>query len=389
MARRENGTGSIYQRKDGYWVGRILAGTKPNGRGDYKVVYGKTEQEAKRKLKELIKQIHSSEYLYVRKQSVKEFMTDWLTTVKVNDLKPKSYDRLEQTLEKDVFPYIGSLQVNGIAADDVQKMINGLREDGRSYSTIKKAYNAVNACFTNGLQRQKVKVNPCYGVILPNSKLFKKKQIQFFTQEEAASLVSHALSTWSNGTRRYPLGDFVPLLLNTGLRLGEVLALQWDRDVNLDAGTITVHKNIVTVRNRQDSGPKYKVVEQDDIKTDSGQDRVIPLNDAAQNALRSLKNVTGDSLYVLTTKNGTQVKQRQLDQMFRRIQLAAGCPDDRIYGLHSLRHTFATLLIYNGTDVKVVSKLLGHSDISITYNTYVHIIKEQEAKAVQSIPNLT
>ena len=160
MARREYGTGSVYQRKDGYWVGSIVAGTKPNGRRDYRVVYAKTEPEVKRKLKELIKEIHNGEYQYVQKQSVKEFMTEWLTTVKVNDLKPKSYDRLEQTLEKDVFPYIGMQQIHSIRADDIQKMINDLRDNGRSYSSIKKAYDAVNACFNNGLHRQKVKNNP-------------------------------------------------------------------------------------------------------------------------------------------------------------------------------------------------------------------------------------
>ena len=74
--------------------------------------------------------------------------------------------------------------------------------------------------------------------------------------------------------------------------------------------------------------------------------------------------------------------------MFRRIAVAAGFPLDKIYGVHSLRHTFATLLLSNDVDIKTVSKLLGHSDISVTYNTYIHVIKEQEAKALEAIPKL-
>ena len=370
MARREYGTGSVYQRKDGYWVGSIVAGTKPNGRRDYKVVYAKTEPEVKRKLKELIKEIHNGEYQYVQKQSVKEFMTEWLTTVKVNDLKPKSYDRLEQTLEKDVFPYIGMQQIHSIRADDIQKMINDLRDNGRSYSSIKKAYDAVNACFNNGLHRQKVKSNPCYGVSIPSQKLFKKKQIPYYTQEEANKIVTQALSLWNNGVRRYPLGDFVPLILNTGLRLGEILALQWKRVVDFRTKTITVHSNIVTIKDRSGDGKtKYLAVEQSEVKTDAGQDRVIPLNNAALNALEALQKNTGEETYVLTTRNKTQVKQRQLDQMFRRIVTAAGMPEEKVYGVHALRHTFATLLIYNHVDIKTVSKLMGHSDVGVTYNT--------------------
>ena len=63
-------------------------------------------------------------------------------------------------------------------------------------------------------------------------------------------------------------------------------------------------------------------------------------------------------------------------------------PEDKIYGPHALRHTFATLLLSNGVDIKTVSELLGHADVNITYNTYIHVIKEQKAKAVASLPNL-
>jgi len=91
----------------------------------------------------------------------------------------------------------------------------------------------------------------------------------------------------------------------------------------------------------------------------------------------------------MTTRNNTQVKPRQLDQMFRRIAVASDLPEEKIYGVHALRHTFATLLLKNKIDIKTVSKLLGHSDVSITYNTYIHVIKEQEAEAVGSLPELT
>lgn len=398
--RRENGTGNITKRKDGRWVGRYDTGLKnADGKRIIKSVYGRSEPEVKRKLREVRDTFKSTEPINVQKSIVKDFMTTWLTTVKKNDLKPTSYDRLETTLNKDVFPYIGNLQVHNVTSDHIQDMITKLRDEAnRGYSTIKKAYDAVNGCWKWALNQKppKVKYNPCAGVTIPKKKTFanSNQKVKFFTQEEAQRLISQALSCWGNGVRRYPLGSFVPLVINTGLRMGELLALQWDRDIDLEAKQLTVHTGMSIIKDREKekddkSKPTYILVEQDTVKSDAGQDRTIDLNDAAITALEDLMAVTGQYTNVMTTSNGTIVKPRQLDQMFRRIQAAAGFEEEHIYGVHSLRHTFATLLIYNGIDIKIISKLMGHSDVSTTYNTYIHVIKEQQAKAVQSIPKLT
>jgi len=388
--RREKGTGGISQRKDGLYQGSYDAGVKPDGKRDVKYVYAKTEPECKRKLNALIKEIHKTEYIHVQKISVKDYMNLWLTSVKALELKPKSYDRLEQTVNYQVIPYIGQLQLQSITSDDVQDMITKLTAEGKSYSSIKKAYEAVNAAFKWGqlCDPPKVKKNPAANIKLPNRKLFTQKQIPFYTAEEAAKLTTTAIHICNNGARRYPLGAFVPLIINTGLRASEVLALKWKADIDLESRILTVHNNVVFVKDREKE-KGYKLLEQDTVKTDAGQDRAIPLNDAAYNALLNLQKLTGEKTWVLTTRNNTQVKPRQLDQMFRRIAVASELPEEKIYGVHALRHTFATLLLTNGVEIKTVSELLGHSDVTITYNTYIHIIKEQKAKALDAIPSLT
>ena len=234
----------------------------------------------------------------------------------------------------------------------------------------------------------KIKKNPAANIKLPNKKLFTQKQIPFYTEKESMILIAQATSKNGKGNRRYPLGAFVPLLINTGLRMSELLALKWDTDIDLESNTLTVHKNVVFVKDREKE-KGYKLLEQDSVKTDAGQDRVIPLNNAAVEALKNLQQITGKKTWVMTTRNNTQVKPRQLDQMFRRIAVASDLPEEKIYGVHALRHTFATLLLKNKIDIKTVSKLLGHSDVSVTYNTYIHVIKEQEAEAVGKLPELT
>ncbi|MCR5089069.1 MAG: site-specific integrase [Oscillospiraceae bacterium] len=232
-------------------------------------------------------------------------MTKWLTTVKVNDLKPKSYDRLEQTLTLDVFPSIGEIQLQALTTDYVQNMINKLCADGRSHSSIKKAYDAVNACFKHGVIQRTVAFNPAPGVAVPGKSSFKQKQVPFYTKEEAQALCTQAMSSWGNGKRRYPLGAFVPLLINTGLRMGELLSLQWKRDIDLKNNIITVHANMAIVRDRsEDAKSKYKLIEQDTVKSQAGQDRSIHLNDAAIEAINDLHKATGQYTNVMTTSNG-------------------------------------------------------------------------------------
>lgn len=388
---RDYGEGTIYfVERLNVWIGAYVSGKKPNGKMDRRTVRAKTETEARRKLKDLIDECKKSDYVYVQHDTFATYITQWLTTVKRLELKERSYDRLEQTIEHDVIPHIGSIQLSALSTDDIQEMLVDLKEEGRGYSTIKKAYDAVNASFKWGLSVHppKVKYNPANAVKLPAKKTFTPSDIRFYTEAEARKISETALQKYPNGAPWYPLGEAVVILLNTGIRLAEATALQWDRDVDLDNRLLYVHKTVVTVKNRDsDAKQKYITKEQDSTKSAAGQDRVIPLNDDALLAFNSLKEKTGDSTYVFATKDGNRKSARDIDKIVRRVEKRAGLPEVKIYGPHALRHTFATLLLSNGTDIKLVSELLGHADVGITYNTYIHVIKEQKAKAVASLPN--
>ena len=107
---RGYGNGSVYFREsDQRWVGKYKIGIKDDGRPAMKVVYGKSEAECHKKLKEIIEEANKTEYVQVQKSTVEDYMNNWLTSVKKNELKPKSYDRLEQTVKLYVNPAIGSI----------------------------------------------------------------------------------------------------------------------------------------------------------------------------------------------------------------------------------------------------------------------------------------
>lgn len=381
--KREHGQGTIYLRKDGRWYGAVQNGYNENGRPKMVTVYGKTEAEAKRKLKEKIKLINSNGLILqnstIKNVTVEEYCTNWLENVKINELKPSSYDRKETSLVNQVFPFIGMLQLSQLSIDNVQEMINQLRQSGLSYSSIKKAYEAINECCKYAVIRGDLSKNPCEGVTLPKNLKRQDGDIKFYTEEQIELLLKQSTVKYSNGKYKYRLGYGIQFLLYTGLRIGEALALTWE-DVDFDNKIIKVNKNLKQVKNRDsDAQANYKIIIQNSTKTNSGH-RIVPLNNKSIEALNHIKEVTGQYKYVFSTETGNNVYGRAYDTMFRKIQ--ANCNFENIYGVHALRHTFASLLFKRGVDVKTVSEILGHKDVSVTYNTYIHLIQEQKASAM-------
>jgi len=166
-----------------------------------------------------------------------------------------------------------------------------------------------------------------------------------------------------------------------------LLALTWD-DLDFDEKTINVNKNAVIVKIEDEDASHYKLINQESTKTKSG-NRIIPMSDTALNAFKELYEINGDKKYVMSTKTGQQVTPRNINRMFHSILKETGIAksEEENCGVHTLRHTFASMLFRNGCDIKVVSELLGHSDTKITENIYIHIIQKQKVKAIENIDN--
>ena len=380
--RRDKGDGSIFQLKDGTWIAQLKHGKKANGKPNIKKFTGKKESEVKKKLKEFKESLIKNEYRQIKKMSVKEYMEKWMNDVQSNKLKPKTYDTKEATVNFQVYPYIGDLQINNLSADDIQKMINAVKDKGYSYSTIKKAYNAVNGCFRLGMIKGDIFKNPCIGVELPeNKKIDYSKEIVIFDDEQIKRICEESVFKYGNGKQMYRLGHAIILLLYTGMRIAELLGLKWE-DVDFEKKTISILNSVVMIRDRsEDAKTKYKLLEQKSTKTKSG-DRIIPLNKKALDALQEIKKVNSNTKFVMSTSSGKIMFPRGVDRMFRNIQTRCNIDIDLQCGVHALRHTFASMLFKKGVDVKIVSELLGHADVATTYNMYIHLIKEQKQQAV-------
>ena len=237
-----------------------------------------------------------------------------------------------------------------------------------------------------GIIKGDIVKTPCIGVSLPIKIKKKSGNVKYFTQEQVDMICEKSVAMHSNGELIYRLGHAVIVLIYTGMRIGELLGLKWEF-INFDKKTARVTDSVVLVKNRDkedDNSPKYKLLEQESVKTASG-DRIIYLNQKAISALRQLQQINGKQKSVMASKNGRVMMPRNFNRMLEGVLLRCGLESS---GAHTLRHTYASMLFKNGVDVKTVSELLGHSDVGVTYNTYIHLVKEQKQQAVNILDTL-
>lgn len=309
-----------------------------------------------------------------------EFALFWLETYKRPFLKPASFERLQEIYMHQLHKRFGALEMGMVDAVKVQEYINALSKK-YSYSTVKKVYEFLNACFRQYRINYHSAKDPCLGVVLPRKDDSGQNSSDiYYTSEQRQKIVEAARLTYECGTHLFRMGDAIVILLQTGMRIGELLALKWT-DVDFEKNCIHVTKNAIPV---SVNGARV-MTNQDSTKTKSGR-RDIPLTKTAREAFMALQRITGEAEYVMTTKSGGRIFPRNVDRMFRCICARAGVP---AHGVHTLRHSFASMLYENHCPEKTISLLLGHADISTTMNIYVGMRQEQLASAMQGIDDFT
>lgn len=377
-SRRDNLAGTIYQRSNGTWVGRVVVSHSALGRPKYKYISGKSEVDVKKKIRAFYK---SASLAGSPKISLETYIRAWMKDFKFGALKPSSYDRLEKTIENQIIPYIGSIQLQSLTASDIQSLLTKLKVTGKSYSTVKKTYDCLNAVLLHATINEDVVKNPMLLVTPPKQSTFAPKQIRYFTDKEAAAITEESKREYSTGRLVYPYGFAYILMLNTGIRMGELIGLEKE-DFNRERRTLHIQRNVQAIKARNEDGSIRggRELSVSSTKTYSG-DRTIPLNDNAVNALERIL-LNNASPYIVCTANGGRVPPERLERTFYRVLRNAGISKT---GTHSLRHTFASMLFEDGVDIKTVSSLLGHASIQITLNTYIHLIEGINKGATSSL----
>lgn len=301
-----------------------------------------------------------------KKMTIAAAIDNWFK----NDLSKRDSEttlaRRRSTANTHIIPAIGMLQIGALRREDVIAILDNMEERNYSYSSCKKAYELINGCYKYLLSIRAIDYNPIAGIIV--SKKHKKpiSAPTTYTVDELFQIMKELEMRTSDGNYKYVCAPVVRLGLNTGMRIGELLALRWENVQLGDKNTIKVCEHLVMIKN------KPCIIE--GAKTSTGV-RTISLNTHAQALLEELKKgVSAPSGLVFRSKTGTPLRYNTVRRSWKKALNNAGIDPSKIHGLHSIRHTFASALISRAEDVKKVSELLGHSSVRITYDIYTHFL---------------
>lgn len=369
------GTPSFYKRKDGRWTGqvKVKVGTKTS----IKYIYANQRKVVVEKMNKFIVQhkalINRPDMLY------ENFLTNWLSYKRVN-LKATSYDRLESIVRLHLVEALGGYEINNITAFEISELLNEIKRD-YSFSTLKKCYDALRESFQYACDTDVIDKSPMRAIEKPR----KNSEIEgenCFTDEELKKFKEVIFEKYKNGKYKYVSRWEYILILNTGLRLGEILALRFS-DIDLENKRIRVNKNLVIVKKRDKSGNATKGYELKLQTTKSNKERYVPINETALKAIEEIKKerYTDENSLLIQDGKGGYLNPRSYTKRFYTVLKKADLPKT---GLHILRHQFASELFANGVDIKIISLYLGHGDIGTTEKTYIHFInKRRELKELK------
>ncbi len=400
--RRGRGEGSIYQRKDGLWVGQVTTGyNQETNRQKRKTFTGKTRQEVSEKITKALRELQTGVYTESDKITLGEWLDLWVETYSKPSVRPSTYDSYKQLIETHLKPNLGRIPLQKLQPHQIQKFYNDRLQAKRqprtmpkdekkaaelmekmptlSPSTVKHMHVVLNQALTQALKERRILVNPTKAVKPPK---VTRPEAAFLTNDQINVLLGKV-----SGDQWYNVFLFT---LGTGMRLGEVCALRWE-NVDLVNGVVKVRESVKRVSNDVPEEPKTKLLIQPP-KSEKGK-RNIPLPGVVLAELKrhrvrqaelklQIGELYNDHDLVFAWEDGRMVDPGYLSKRFKKIIDQCGYKG---ITFHSLRHSYASALLAMGEHPKVVQELLGHAQISMTLDTYSHVAPEIKERAAAKI----
>ena len=371
---------NIYKRKDGRWEGRYINSRTSCGKAVYASVYAKTYREVKQK----VSMGAASIALPVASVSGKGptaailfsvLAEDWLNLMRPQ-IKESTYIKYYNLLSSYILPVYKDSKPESITPESLESFCNKLLVSGGKH---KKGLSSKTVGDILALIKSIVKYSEKRGYSFPGSiKEISVKQkepkMTVLSRSEQNQLCEYLLTHPSNKN----LGILICLF--TGLRIGEICALRWE-DISFQKNTIYVHSTMQRLQTPEDPVRKTRII----ISTpkSSCSVRLIPIPSIITTFLEQYPvNFHG---YVLTGSNSRYIEPRIMQTHFKKILKECSL---RPVNFHALRHTFATRCVEVGFDVKSLSEILGHANVSITMNRYVHPTMELKQENMQQLSDL-
>ena len=375
--RRANGEGSIRKRPDGRWEGRYTAGRDPEtGKTVYKNVLGKTQAEVKVKLKQAIQESTEVDALKAAQYTVGQWMDVWFENYAKIKVRPSSHQTYRGYIDNHIKPNIGKIPLGKLTTLELQKLYKKLLSRGRvdrieakgqpkglSPKTVRNIHQVISSAMDFAKAQKLIAVNPTDGCALPK---LEHREMKTLPVEQLASFLREA--------KESGVFEMYYIELATGLRRGELLGLKWE-DLDLEQCTLRVQRQVSRINGEVVEAP---------LKTKNSY-RTISLGTDAVGILKEQRKKCGSSEYVFPSPTGGPISPDSVIQMLHRVLKRAGLPKVRF---HDLRHTFATVALQNGVDIKTVSGMLGHYSAGFTLDTYAHVTTAAQREAAKTMGNI-
>lgn len=394
MAKKSNtrgaqGAGSIRQRPDGRWEARYTVGhNSGTGKQNRKSIYGNSQDEVRRKLNAVIKEIDDGTYSEPSKLTVGTWLEIWLKDYTAN-IKPSTHSGYANNIRVHIIPVLGTITLQKLNPHIIQSFYNSLLSNGRikkehhkkevpeglSARTVNLIHTILQMALKQAVKLSYIKVNPTEACTLPR---VQKRSMTILQGEQIPAFIK-AVESHNHKAL------FLTLLF-TGARSGEALGLTWDC-VDFQDGTILIKKQLQRERKK---GGKLQLVP---LKNDKER-RLSPpatlfhvLTEHKKKQIERqflLGELWVQSGLVFTNDVGSPLDGQAVYKAYKRMLSYNGLPQIRI---HDLRHTAATLMLQNGDDYKTLQDALGHHSAGFTLDTYGHVtdrMKKESADRMEA-----
>ena len=370
--KRKNGEGTVRLRKDGRWEGRIVIGYDENGLPKTKNVLAKTKGECIEKLKALKSTITPDTPIKLKADMpFGEWLNHWYETYCKPNARPATQRTYEGYIRLYLHPRLGSIPLNKVTTSDIQQMCTWMMTEARldqkngdsglSDSQVINCYSLCDRVLEKAVAEKLIVRNPAKGCKLPPNRPNEKTVL---SREDMQRVLIQA--------KEENYYELFLLEFSTGLRLGELMALQWD-DVDLVTGELRINKQVNLVGSKLViSEPKTKAAV-----------RTLILPPSVRKVLAEYKTrVNSRWLFPSPKKDDLPIIPSAVSRRLHTLLEHAGCEQVRF---HDLRHTFATNALAHGMDIKTLSTILGHVSSATTLNTYSHVTDEMRQRAAVKI----
>ncbi len=373
------GDGAIRQRPDKLWEKRFYVTNPSTGVSERFSVYGRTKTEVIRKAKEKeIEVLMRSKDDSPSSYTLEEWLNTWLSEFALN-IKEATFCKYEQVIRCHLVPALGDIRLNRLTVVAVQRFYNGKVREGLSAKTIHDIHGVLHKALEHARRLEYVQKNVTDDCELPS-----------VHRKEMHPIVDDKLKEFLLALEDSPYRDIIYVTVFTGMRKSEAIGLTWDC-IDFNAGTIHLYRQLTRCRLPGKKG-QYEFISLKNNKSRTFSPAVQVMDilrkiraKQAEQRLKAGMCWKQNGNFVFTDAVGNHLSDATVYENFKRIVKKLGMNDTRF---HDLRHTFATLALQNGADIKTVSMSLGHATTAFTMDVYGHVSDAMMKDCAEKMTNL-